>query len=412
MGPQLKTRRIKIHPTPNDAQRLAKWIGCARYIYNKTREEHIAGGVKKDLRQHIVNNDNYPVGSRLDWVLETPHEIRDNIFLDYFSAFKSSKKKQAEKGKTFTASDMKTKGADEGGSIRISHQSWNRGDGEFAFIKEIPTSETLPKEILNAVTIHLTPKGEFYLLIPIPIRSIKSNTPSNVVALDPGVRAFQTTFDLNGVTTEWGRGDMKRLSRIMKDMDKIKSQVNTRWDKNQNIIRSDFDTKNWDGTDRFIFHLPYQKRRRMRKAMARMQERIQNIVNDLHRKLARWLCEHYSVILIPKFETQQMARKILNGRRRRIGREIVRRMMAWSHYKFQTHLINKAREFPGVRVYIVDEAYTSKTCTFCGHLHEDLGSSEQFVCPAYEPEVCGMVLDRDVNGARNILLRFLSTHKL
>src|SRR5690606_8719719 len=54
-------------------------------------------------------------------------------------------------------------------------------------------------------------------------------------------------------------------------------------------------------------------------------------------------------------------------------------------------------------VVIVNEAYTSKTCGSCGCLNERLGGSKHFHCPH-----CHFHIDRDVNGARNILIRFLT----
>jgi len=70
------------------------------------------------------------------------------------------------------------------------------------------------------------------------------------------------------------------------------------------------------------------------------------------------------------------------------------------HYDFKQRLLNKAREYPWVRVKIVDEAYTSKTCGCCGVLNETLGGSKKFHCKS-----CGTAVDRDVNGARNIAIK-------
>ena len=50
----------------------------------------------------------------------------------------------------------------------------------------------------------------------------------------------------------------------------------------------------------------------------------------------------------------------------------------------------------------VTEEYTSKTCSKCGHIHKKLGGSKRFTCPS-----CGHKLDRDLNGAFNILLKAL-----
>ena len=54
----------------------------------------------------------------------------------------------------------------------------------------------------------------------------------------------------------------------------------------------------------------------------------------------------------------------------------------------------------------VDEAYTSKTCTNCGYKNDNLGSAEIFKCSK-----CKYKVDRDINGARNILLRNIDTKK-
>jgi putative transposase len=89
--------------------------------------------------------------------------------------------------------------------------------------------------------------------------------------------------------------------------------------------------------------------------------------------------------------------------RRRIRSKTVRMLLTWSHYRFRQLLQSKVAERPHCRLFVVNEAYTSKTCGACGRLHENLGSKKTFRCPS-----CGLRLDRDVNGARNILLRFLS----
>ena len=139
----------------------------------------------------------------------------------------------------------------------------------------------------------------------------------------------------------------------------------------------------------------------MRKAAARIRRKIRNLIDDLHKRLAKWLCECYEVVLLPSFETSQMLRK----GQRRIGSKTARSMATWSHYRFKQRLLAKAREYPWCKVLIVDEAYTSKTCGMCGHIHQTLRGNKVFRCPH-----CSFEIDRDVNGARNILLRFLTLY--
>ncbi len=53
---------------------------------------------------------------------------------------------------------------------------------------------------------------------------------------------------------------------------------------------------------------------------------------------------------------------------------------------------------------IQDEWYTSKTCSMCGCKNENLGGSKIFNC-----NKCKITMDRDYNGARNIMLKSLSS---
>ncbi|MEG4318175.1 MULTISPECIES: transposase [unclassified Microcoleus] len=76
-------------------------------------------------------------------------------------------------------------------------------------------------------------------------------------------------------------------------------------------------------------------------------------------------------------------------------------MVTLSHYKFKQTLKHQASKY-GCVVVDVTEEYTSKTCSKCGHIHQKLGGNKHFTCPD-----CGHKLDRDLNGAFNILWKAL-----
>ena len=137
----------------------------------------------------------------------------------------------------------------------------------------------------------------------------------------------------------------------------------------------------------------------MKKAWFRLLERIQNLVKEVHCKMTKWLCEEYSVILIPRFETSRMVKRL----ERKINKKTARNMATWSHYKFREMLKTKAKLYTDVKVIECGEAYTSKTCGRCGTINQKLGGSKTFQCSC-----CGLKADRDLHAARNILLRHLS----
>ena len=209
-----------------------------------------------------------------------------------------------------------------------------------------------------------------------------------IIAIDPGARTFATGYDAEGGMIEWGAGDDRRLQRLCAHYDDLRK----RW-KAPGISRA--------------------RRYKMRRAGARMQLKVRNLVNDAHRRLARWLCENYRVVLLPEFRTSEMVRKWdklkpVGRQKRRINSKTARSMLTWAHHRFRQRLLATAREHPSCKVIICDEVYTTRTCGRCGCTRAAFGG-KTFTCNPEDGRMsCGFVTDRDYNGARNVLLRYLT----
>ena len=185
-----------------------------------------------------------------------------------------------------------------------------------------------------------------------------------------------TGYDADGLLAEWGRGDMCRIFRLLRQLDDLLRRMHA------------------DG-------VRHRQRYKMKKAADRIRLKVRNLVDEVHKRLAKWLCENYRCVLIPEFQTSRMVRR----GQRRLNRRSVRGMLTWGHYRFRQRLLSKAREYPWCRVIVTQEPYTSKTCGACGWINHRLGGSKVFRC-----RQCAFVADRDANGARNILLRHLTLH--
>ena len=77
---------------------------------------------------------------------------------------------------------------------------------------------------------------------------------------------------------EVGAGDMERIYRLCYILDDLMSRSSGK------------------------YKIKYQRRRRMRKVASRIRRNIRNLVDEVHCKLAKYLCETYHVILLPKFD--------------------------------------------------------------------------------------------------------------
>ena len=69
----------------------------------------------------------------------------------------------------------------------------------------------------------------------------------------------------------------------------------------------------------------------------------------------------------------------------------------WSYYQLQQYIEYKA-EREGIKVRYIDPAYTSQTCSRCGHIDKDnRQTQEKFICTK-----CGFELNADHNASINI----------
>jgi len=88
-------------------------------------------------------------------------------------------------------------------------------------------------------------------------------------------------------------------------------------------------------------------------------------------------------------------RDIANGKR--LNTKSQQKVSNWSHGKLRTYITYKA-ESAGIKVELVNEKDTTKTCPNCEKQHKPQGRI--YRCP-----VCGFVSHRDAVGAANILSR-------
>ncbi len=138
-----------------------------------------------------------------------------------------------------------------------------------------------------------------------------------------------------------------------------------------------------------------------RKRCSLLRTKVRNIVDDLHRKASKFLCDSFQSIVIPPFETQNMV-MIPKTTRRRITSKVARNMLTLSHYRFQQCLNYQVKKYQR-QMILMNEAYTSKTCGRCGAINDKLGGSKTFKC-----KDCHLEIDRDLHAARNLCLKTMT----
>ena len=232
---------------------------------------------------------------------------------------------------------------------------------------QLRMAETLPEQFGDSrLTRH---NGQYHLSVSHPVQRRIAETQGRVVALDPGIRSFLSFYSEEDAG-HIGKGDFARITRLCLHLDDLLSRAKL---EKQRL-----------------------RKRNLYRAAARLRVKIGNLVKELHHQSARALVDNYDLILLPTFNTSEMA---LRGRRK-LRRKSVRSLLTFSHYQFQQFLIWKAWQ-TGKQLLLVNESYTSKTCSWSGEIIPNLGGRK--VVRGSD----GIAVDRDLNGARGIFLRAL-----
>lgn len=354
---------------------MKQWMGTARYVYNralhacKTEEDthYNAIALKKRFVTRKYNNGIINTNVE-DWELETPKDVRDGALRDLQKAFSTNLKDYKCKGKRFR---MRYKKKKTFSAIVIPKTAIEVVDGKLSIYPTYTkhgirvSKDKFFKTIRFDHDCRLQYKhGEWYLVVPITVQCIKETSEKNgICSLDPGVHTFQTLYS---------------------EVETVKLQQNTELLK---ILHSKLDAFQSLRARKLISSNHYTRRIR------RLNKRIDHLIDELHFKTINYLTSRYNWILLPIFESQEMAMKGFN-------RKCNRNMIQLRHFKFKERLIAKCELNRTTDITVVTEEYTSKTCTRCGAIKENLNGNRIFNCDS-----CGLRCDRDVNGARNILLK-------
>ncbi len=362
-------KKIPLFPEPELYAIWKKWLAAYRWVYNQCVEFYNYNRVLPEgqsLDQYIQQLQNEPKNEWTKCLGKTRHEA----VCEAISASRQSRKANGGKGwLRFRSCRSKSQ------VIQFKNDAYRNGTwfpskiGNLKFV--VAKGYELPINCVYGTEL-VYQRGQWFACFPeyVPIVGTGSD---KVIALDPGNRTFLTGYDGENIL-EIGKGDIGRLTRLCLHLD--------------NLIG-----RKMKATGKVNKRLRYKQN----KAIDRLRFKIRSLVDDLHRQAASLLVNSYKLIFLPTYQTSQMVVKA----NRKINRKSVRNMLTWAMGRFASHLEQAAKR-QGVLVVRCNEAYTSKTCPKCGHVHKKLGGSKVHFCPA-----CGNLAPRDWVGAFNILLRAL-----
>lgn len=382
----VRTRKIKIYPTKKQKKTLKKWLGTSRYVYNNALNGIKNNNEKYDsykLRDKYVSHTfNKPFGLYelfynpkfeyvpKEWELETPKDIRAGAIRDLCKAYKTCmsnfKNGNINKFRMGFRSKKKSSSIEiPRNNIKITNKKVKIFPRKFNSEIRMSNDRTLRGLKLNHDCRLLFDKNKWFLVIPLDIqkKELKANKDTRC-GIDPGVRKFITVYSNDSTyKVSLRKENLKKLQEKLEILQSLKSKK------------------------KIIY-------RRYKRHINKVYNRLDNLIDETHNQTIKILVDEFETIYIPKFESQKLVGTKLH-------KSTKRNLLQLKHFKFRTKLISKS-ELNSNKIIVCTEEYTSKTCTCCGTINPNLGCSEVYKCNS-----CKMILDRDINGARNILIKNL-----
>jgi putative transposase len=138
-----------------------------------------------------------------------------------------------------------------------------------------------------------------------------------------------------------------------------------------------------------------KNRKKTARSLAKQHARIAHIRKDASHQLTSYLVKNHALIAIEDLHVAGMLKNHCLAQAvsdSNFGE--IRRQLTYKAERYGTHLVVIHRFYP-----------SSKTCSACGYIKPDLSLRERiYICKS-----CGLVLDRDVNAAVNLLREALRT---
>lgn len=209
---------------------------------------------------------------------------------------------------------------------------------------------------MKTATVHRSSTDKWYITYTVECEPERLAPANTQVGIDVGLKTFATLSTTEEIDNpRFFRKEEKALARVQRKHSKLAK-----------------------GTP---------ERKKHRKVVARVHERVKFKRHDFTHQASRQIVDQFGVICVEDLNVNRMlhnhclAKSISDA--------------AWS--AFFSQLSVKAEE-AGRQFIKVNPAYTSQTCSGCGHRQKMPLAERVYHCPC-----CLLSLDRDLNASKNIL---------
>jgi len=353
-----KNFQYRLYPTKKQATKLTDTLGECRWLYNHLLEKRKEASEQRGENLTCYGQINaFPILKAEHPSLTTVHsQVLQNVAVRIDLAFKAffRRCKAAE-----TPGFPRFRGRDRYDSFTFPQSGFSLTHDDRVTLSKIGSVKMVShrpiKGTIKTCTIHKSSTGKWYVCFSVECEPQRLEPLETQVGIDVGLTTFATLSTGEAIANpRFFRQEEKALAQVQRTHSKLAK-----------------------GTP---------ERRKHRKVVARVHERIAFRRDNFTHQQSRQIIDRFGVICVEDLpvtrmtHTHSLAKSIADA--------------SWS--EFFNKLAAKAEE--AGRTYVaVNPAYTSQTCSQCGHRHKMPLRERIYQCPC-----CLLMLDRDLNAALNI----------
>ncbi|HAO12081.1 MAG TPA: transposase [Planktothrix sp. UBA8407] len=354
----LKAVKVRLYPTPEQELALAKSFGCARWYWNFALNACIGHYQEtgKSLKLATYKGMLPQLKKEYPWLKEDCYSsvlqcVAINLNKAYQNFFEGRAKFPKFKSKHHKQSIQYPQ------SVTVVNQTL-----KVPKIGEIPA--IFHREItgtIKTVTISKTPTNKYFASILCEVEATElKELGDKIIGIDLGLKDFAIVHDGESVTKY---SNPKHLKRHQKNLARKQKKLSRKTQGSKSRAES-------------------------KKNVAKVHERIANSRQDFLHKLSRKLVNESQVIVVENLNVKGMVKN------RKLSKAISD--VGWG--MFVNFLEYKLKEKSGQLLEIGRFFPSSKTCSYCGYLVDELPLDiREWDCPN-----CNTHHDRDINAALNI----------
>jgi putative transposase len=356
----MKNYRYRIYPTRKQGTTLANQLEEARWLYNLfLSERKDSWETKQESVTYYDQARNLPNLKKERASLNEVHsQVLQNVAVRVDLAFQAFFRR-TKKGEKPGYPRFKGKGRYDSITFPQVPSGCSIKNGRL-FVSKIGHIKLVQHRPLGGIpktaTIFRSSTGKWYVTFACEVQPVVLSARDNPIGIDVGLHTFASLSDGNTVENpRFFKKEEKRLTKVQRKL-----------------------SKEAQGTP---------ERFKRRKIVARVHERIRFKRENFSHQESRKIVDGYGRIFVEDLHVNRMVHD--NCLAKSISDA------AWSQFFSMTSC--KAAD-AGRTFVAVNPAYTSQTCSGCGHRQPTPLSKRIFECPC-----CNLHIDRDHNASLNIL---------